>query len=207
MTQKMAQIAMRIKTINIISYKHNLLNEREVRMNRIPARNIKDPSLLNVVIEISKGSRVKYEYNEEYECIMVDRILSSSHVYPHNYGFVPQTLCQDGDALDALVLMQEPVVPGAILRARPIGVMPMVDCGKQDDKLICVHADDPEYLAYDDITQFPPHRLVQIKSFFRDYKLNENKTVKVDKILGAEEARTIVSDSIYCYELSRTHHD
>lgn len=131
---------------------------------------------------------------------MVDRILSSSHVYPHNYGFVPNTICPDGDALDALVLMQEPVVPGAILRVRPIGVMPMIDCGQKDDKLICVHADDPEYLTCEDISDLSPHRLVEIRTFFRDYKLNENKKVTVDTILGAPEARDVASDAIYRFQ-------
>ncbi len=83
--------------------------------------------------------------------------------YPHNYGFVPKTLCEDGDPIDVLVLMQEPVIPMCFLRARPIGVMGMLDQGERDDKIIAVHADDPEYKGFSDISQLPPHRLAEIR--------------------------------------------
>jgi inorganic pyrophosphatase len=130
----------------------------------------------------------------------VDRILYSSVVYPHNYGFIPKTLCEDADPLDVLVLMQEPVVPMAFLRARPIGVMQMLDQGEQDDKIIAVHADDPEFKHFTDVHQLPPHRLAEIKRFFEDYKKNEHKEVKVDDILGAAEARKVVVDSLNLYQ-------
>ncbi|EYU19443.1 hypothetical protein MIMGU_mgv1a011868mg [Erythranthe guttata] len=126
------------------------------------------PQIINVVIEIPKGSKVKYELDKKTGLIKVDRILYSSVVYPHNYGFIPRTLCEDNDPMDVLVLMQEPVVPGCFLRARAIGLMPMIDQGEKDDKIIAVCADDPEYRHYTDISQLAPHRLTEIRRFFED---------------------------------------
>ncbi|KAL1086972.1 hypothetical protein V6Z11_D08G151500 [Gossypium hirsutum] len=98
----------------------------------------------------------------------VDRILYSSVVYPHNYGFIPRTLCEDNDPMDCLVIMQEPVLPGCFLRARALGLMPMIDQGEKDDKIIAVCADDPEYKHFTDIKDLPPHRLTEIRRFFED---------------------------------------
>ncbi|XBI60521.1 hypothetical protein VPH35_041443 [Triticum aestivum] len=138
------------------------------------------PAVFNVVVEITKGSKVKYELDKKTGLIKVDRVLYSSVVYPHNYGFIPRTLCEDNDPMDVLVLMQEPVIPGSFLRARAIGLMPMIDQGEKDDKIIAVCADDPEYRHYNDISELSPHRLQEIKRFFEDYKKNENKEVAVD---------------------------
>ncbi|KAJ9520317.1 hypothetical protein QJQ45_030217 [Haematococcus lacustris] len=154
------------------------------------------PELCNVVIEIPRGSKVKYELDKDTGLCFVDRILYSSVVYPHNYGFIPKTLCEDGDAIDVLVLMQEAVVPLCFLRARPIGVMQMLDQGERDDKVIAVHADDPEFKGFSDISQLPPHRLAEIKRFFEDYKKNEHKEVIVDEFLGADEAKRAIRDSL-----------
>ncbi|KAF9678291.1 hypothetical protein SADUNF_Sadunf07G0019700 [Salix dunnii] len=181
------------------------------------------PSVFNCVIEISKGSKVKYELDKASGLIKtvglvlpfhlsilhvvmpnrnrleiqlnnvmyieyVDRVLYSSVVYPHNYGFIPRTLCEDSDPMDVLVLMQEPVLPGSFLRARAIGLMPMIDqvqllifpissflltvdllfSGEKDDKIIAVCADDPEFVHYKDIKELPPHRLAEIRRFFED---------------------------------------
>mmetsp|Transcript_33014 Transcript_33014/g.105174 ORF Transcript_33014/g.105174 Transcript_33014/m.105174 type:complete len:144 (-) Transcript_33014:160-591(-) len=132
--------------------------------------------------------------------LMVDRILSSAVHYPHNYGFIPRTLCEDNDPMDVLVLMQEPVVPGVFLRCKAIGVMPMLDQGEKDDKVVCVHADDPEYKNYNDINEIPPHRLAEIKRFFEDYKKNDkNKEVAVDQFLDAAAAREAVQQSMDLY--------
>ncbi|KAH9626409.1 hypothetical protein KSS87_009095, partial [Heliosperma pusillum] len=126
------------------------------------------PGIVNCVIEITKGSKVKYELDKKTGMIKVDRILYSSVVYPHNYGFIPRTLCDDNDPLDVLVLMQEPVLPGCFLRIKAIGLMPMIDQGEADDKIIAVCADDPEYKYYNDIKELPPHRLAEIRRFFED---------------------------------------
>jgi inorganic pyrophosphatase len=126
------------------------------------------PAVFNCVVEIGKGSKVKYELDKKSGLIKVDRILYSSVVYPHNYGFIPRTLCEDNDPIDVLVIMQEPVLPGCFLRARAIGLMPMIDQGEKDDKIIAVCADDPEYRHYTDIKELPPHRLAEIRRFFED---------------------------------------
>jgi inorganic pyrophosphatase len=171
----------------------------------LPAKENPDDRWCNTVIEIPRGSRVKYEIDKETGMMKVDRILHSSMVYPHNYGFVPRTLCDDGDALDVLVLMQESVVPMAYLRCVPIGVMHMVDGGEQDDKLICVHADDPEYSHYTDIGDLPPHRLKEIRLFFEDYKKGEDKVVRVGDFRGATMARCVLDDSIARYRVQIAH--
>src|SRR5215213_6776595 len=124
-------------------------------------------------IEIPKGSKVKYELEKETGLLKVDRILFSAVHYPANYGFIPQTYCPDGDPLDVLVLCQEPVAPGILLRARAIGVMRMLDGGKEDDKIIAVHIDDPDYLDFHDIDELPAHRLKELQRFFLDYKILE----------------------------------
>lgn len=157
------------------------------------------PNIFNAVIEIPRGSKVKYELDKKTGLIVVDRVLYSSVVYPHNYGFIPQTYCDDGDPLDVLVLMQETVVPMCFLRAKPIGVMHMLDGGERDDKVIAIHADDPEYRGYSDLSELPQHRLLEIRRFFEDYKKNENKSVRVDTFDGAEEARKVVQEAMNSY--------
>ncbi|KAK9207146.1 hypothetical protein WN943_017431 [Citrus x changshan-huyou] len=157
------------------------------------------PTIFNVVVEISKGSKVKYELDKKTGLIKVDRILYSSVVYPHNYGFIPRTLCEDNDPMDVLILMQEPVLPGCFLRAKAIGLMPMIDQGEKDDKIIAVCADDPEYKHYNDIKELPPHRLSEIRRFFEDYKKNENKEVAVNEFLPSSAAVEAIQYSMDLY--------
>jgi inorganic pyrophosphatase len=157
------------------------------------------PAVFNVVVEITKGSKVKYELDKKTGMIKVDRILYSSVVYPHNYGFVPRTLCEDNDPIDVLVLMQEPVLPGTFLRARAIGLMPMIDQGEKDDKIIAVCADDPEYHNLNHLSELSPHRLQEIRRFFEDYKKNENKEVAVNDFLPADDARAAIQHSMDLY--------
>ncbi|KAL9245454.1 hypothetical protein vseg_019107 [Gypsophila vaccaria] len=157
------------------------------------------PEIVNCVIEITKGSKVKYELDKKTGMIKVDRILYSSVVYPHNYGFIPRTLCDDNDPLDVLVLMQEPVLPGCFLRIKAIGLMPMIDQGEADDKIIAVCADDPEYKYYNNIKELPPHRLAEIRRFFEDYKKNENKEVAVNDFLPKDSAYEAIQHSIDLY--------
>jgi inorganic pyrophosphatase len=161
------------------------------------------PTIINAIIEIPKGSKIKYELDKKSGLIKVDRVLFSSVHYPANYGFIPQTYCDDHDPLDILVLGQEAVAPLSIMRAKPIGVMKMVDQGEADDKIIAVHADDPEYAHYNSIDELPPHRLTEVKRFFEDYKALEKKAVVVEKFLGENEARNIVRSSIECYAKNR----
>ncbi len=150
-------------------------------------------------IEIPKGSHVKYELDKATGLLRVDRILYSAVYYPANYGFVPRTYCEDGDPLDVLVLCQEAVVPLALLRARAIGVMRMRDEKGADDKLIAVHVDDPEYRSYTDLDELPPHRLLEVRRFFLDYKTLENKGVEVEHPLGRADAERIFRDAVALY--------
>jgi inorganic pyrophosphatase len=150
-------------------------------------------------IEIPKGSKVKYELDKATGLLRVDRILYSAVHYPANYGFVPRTYCPDGDPLDVLVLGQEEIVPQALMRARAIGVMRMRDDKGEDDKLIAVHVDDPEYVTYRSIEDLPQHRLPELQRFFLDYKTLEGKEVVVEAPLGVADALRILHEAIALY--------
>lgn len=154
---------------------------------------------LRCVIEIPKGSKVKYELDKQTGMLWLDRVLHSAVHYPANYGFLPRTYCDDGDPLDVLVLGQEPVVPLCILRARAIGVLTMSDDKGQDDKIIAVHVDDPESAHYRDVAELPPHRLKEMQRFFLDYKVLENKAVDVDRIRGRAAAEQVIRDAVQLY--------
>jgi inorganic pyrophosphatase len=162
------------------------------------------PEIVPVVIEVPKGSKTKYELDKKSGLIRVDRILFSSVHYPANYGFIPQTYCGDHDPLDALVLGQEEIVPLAIMFARPIGVMKMIDQGEEDDKIIAVHVDDPEYAHYRSIRELPPHRMEEVRRFFLDYKKLENKSVVVEDFLDRQQALPVVQQAIELYARERT---
>ena len=153
----------------------------------------------NVVIEIPKGSKVKYELDKPSGLLRVDRILYSSVIYPANYGFLPRSYCADGDPLDVLVLGNEPVQPLSMMQARAIGVMGMADEGAEDTKIIAVHIHDPAFNDYTDIKQLPKHQLSEIQRFFLDYKVLEHKEVIVDEIQGAAAARDSVIEALALY--------
>lgn len=158
------------------------------------------PNLVPVVVEVPRGSKVKYELDKESGLIKVDRILFSSVVYPANYGFIPQTYCDDQDPLDVLVLGQEPIVPLSVMIVKPIGVMKMIDQGESDDKIIAVHAHDPEYAHYESIDQLPPHRMKEVRRFFEDYKTLEHKEVVVEQFLGRDKALEVIKDALQYYQ-------
>jgi inorganic pyrophosphatase len=158
------------------------------------------PAIVPAIIEVPKGSKTKYELDKTNGLIRVDRILFSSVQYPANYGFIPRTYCAEHDPLDVLVLCQETIVPLAIMRAKPIGVMKMLDQGEADDKIIAVHADDPEYSTYESIDQLPPHRMLEVQRFFEDYKKLENKIVVVERFLGPDDARRVIDEACELYD-------
>lgn len=162
------------------------------------------PELVPVVIEVPKGSKNKYELDKPSGLLKVDRVLFSSVVYPANYGFIPQTYCEDHDPLDVLVLGQEAVIPLTIMLAKPIGVMKMRDQGEEDDKIIAVHANDPEYVHYNSISELPPHRIAEVSRFFQDYKTLENKEVVVENFLDRDEAVDVIREAIILYAKKRT---
>ena len=161
------------------------------------------PDLVPVVVEVPKGSKTKYELDKKSGLLRVDRILFSSVHYPANYGFIPQTYCDDHDPLDVLVLGQEAVVPLAIVIAKPIGVMKMRDQGEEDDKIIAVHANDPEYVHYQSITELPPHRMMEVSRFFQDYKVLENKSVVIEHFQDRDVAIQVIRDAIALYASQR----
>lgn len=161
------------------------------------------PNEFNTIIEIPFGSSVKYELDKDSGLIKLDRILYSAVYYPANYGFVPQTLAEDDDPLDVLVLCQETVVPLTLIKARTIGLMTMIDGGKKDHKIIAVAMDDPEFNSYREAVEMPPHRLTMLRRFFQDYKLLEGKAVEVDEIQPAKEAYPIIEDALARYSRQR----
>lgn len=161
-------------------------------------RYVEDP--VPAIIEIPTGSKVKYELDKKSGLLLVDRILFSAVHYPANYGFVPRTYCDDGDPLDVLVLCSETIQPLAIMQAKIIGVMKMRDDKGEDDKLIAVHAHDPNYADYGDVAEIPSHRLRELKRFFEDYKILENKKVLVAEPQGRSVALQVLRDAIDLYD-------
>ena len=151
------------------------------------------------VIEISKGSKKKFELDKETGYIILDRILYTSTHYPANYGFIPRTYGDDGDPLDVLLLCSECLEPMTLVRARPIGVINMIDNGRGDEKIIAIPFSDPTYNEYTDISQLPSHIFEEMRHFFRVYKSLEGKETAVNEISGREEAVKVIRNAIDSY--------
>lgn len=147
------------------------------------------------LIEISKGSKNKYELDKPTGHLILDRVLFTSTHYPQNYGFIPRTYARDFDPLDVLVLCSEAILPMSFVRCKPIGVLIMLDNGLPDEKIIAVAEDDPFYSNYDDISDMPSHVVDEIKHFFAVYKTLEGKSTDIDEIFGKKKAMEIIS---YC---------
>jgi inorganic pyrophosphatase len=152
-----------------------------------------------VVIEVPRGSRNKYELDKDIGILKVDRVLYSAVHYPANYGFIPRTYCDDGDPLDVLVLGADPVHPLTLVTARALGGLSMRDDKGIDDKIIAVHVNDPAVADYRDIAQLPRHTLAELKRFFEDYKVLEQKTVVVEDFYHAAHAVRVIREAVELY--------
>lgn len=151
------------------------------------------------VVEISKGSKKKYELDKPTGFIILDRILYTSTHYPANYGFIPRTYGEDGDPLDVLLLCSEPLEPLTLVRAYPIGVISMLDNGRNDEKIIAIPFNDPNYNIYTNIDQLPQHVFDEMCHFFSVYKNLENKETAVDEVKDRDTAIRIISEAIERY--------
>mgnify|MGYP002623791336 FL=1 len=167
----------------------------------IPGENL--PYEFNSVIEIPMGSSVKYELDKKTGLLKMDRMLYSAVYYPASYGFIPQTLAEDDDPLDVLVLCKEPLAPLTLVASRAIGLMTMIDSGKKDHKILAVAINDPEYNSFSESVQLPAHRLAMLRRFFQDYKTLEGKAVEVDEFQPAETAAPIIEDALQRYSSQR----
>jgi inorganic pyrophosphatase len=161
------------------------------------------PAVFTSVIEIPMGSSVKYELDKTTGLLKLDRILYSAVYYPANYGFIPQTLAEDDDPLDVLVLCQEAVAPLTLVAARAIGLMTMIDGGKKDHKILAVAVNDPEYEGFQEAGELPPHRLMMLRRFFQDYKTLEGKLVEVDEFQAAATAFPVIEEALHRYSSQR----
>lgn len=158
----------------------------EVAIGRNP------PAFINGVIEIPRGSRAKYEIDKESGLIKLDRVIYASMYYPLNYGFIPQTLGDDGDPLDIVVLTQVSVVPLCLIPSKVIGVMQMIDRGEADEKIIAVAEQDPSVSAIDNMRDLPAHLISELRHFFENYKTLENKKVVINEFLPKEDAFKVI---------------
>jgi inorganic pyrophosphatase len=165
------------------------------------------PKVVTGIIEIPKGSKAKYELDKDSGMLKLDRVLFSAVHYPANYGFIPQTYCDDKDPLDILVICSIDVAPMCLIEAKVIGVMQMIDNNEEDDKIIAVAANDMSVKHFNDISELPPHTLLEIQRFFEDYKKLENKEVIVENFLGREDAYKIIKQSIELYNTTFRNND
>lgn len=158
------------------------------------------PGKVNTIIEIPKGSDVKYEIDKETGLVKLDRFLFSAVYYPGDYGFVPQTLWDDGDPLDVIILTGRPVYPGTLAEVRPVGILHMIDDGDEDDKIVAVYTEDPRYNEVQDISDVPKHIIMELKNFFETYKMLQGKKTEVPKMDGREAALEAVKKGLRLYK-------
>ncbi len=155
---------------------------------------------MNVIVEINKGSNNKYEIDKKTGLIALDRVAHTAQSFPFDYGFVPQTLWDDGDALDVILLTTYPLVPGILVRARPVAIMHMIDSGDGDDKVIAVPSDDPRWKDVADIGDINKHTLKEIEHFYSTYKQLQNKEVTISGFDGKTEAEAAFEKGRKLYE-------
>ncbi len=155
---------------------------------------------MNVIIEIPKGSKNKYEIDKETGLIALDRASFTGQDFPFDYGFVPKTLWEDGDALDVIVLTTYPLAPGILVRVRPVAIMDMVDTGDSDAKIIAVPIADPRWANVKDLADVNSHTIKEIKHFYSTYKQLQNKVVEVGEVSGADKAKEAFERSLQIYK-------
>ncbi|MCH8049789.1 inorganic diphosphatase [Patescibacteria group bacterium] len=155
---------------------------------------------MNVIVEIPKGSKNKYEIDKKTGLIALDRASHTAQDFPFDYGFVPQTLWDDDDALDVIILATFPLHPGILVRVRPVGLMKMIDCGDSDDKVIAVPTEDPRWDNTKDLVDINEHTLKEIKHFYSTYKNLQDKKVEVTGFEGASEAKAAFERSLKLYK-------
>lgn len=160
----------------------------------------KTPDEINVIVEINKGSKNKYELDKETGLIKLDRVMYTSQDYPFDYGFVPQTHWHDGDPLDVVLLTTHPLVPGLLLTARPVGILDMIDDGESDAKIIAVPVKDPRWNEVKDLSDVNSHTIEEIKHFFETYKQIQKKTVTIPTIRDAKAAKEVITESLALYK-------
>jgi inorganic pyrophosphatase len=158
------------------------------------------PQIVNALIEISQGSKSKYEIDKKTGLLKLDRIIYSSFHYPVNYGFIPQTLGKDGDPLDILVMCSESIQPLCLVEAFVIGNMQMIDSGLIDDKIIAVAVRDPGVNYITNLNEVPQHIFKVLKNYFEQYKVLENKKVEINDFQDKEKAFEIINESIQFYK-------
>ncbi len=159
----------------------------------------KAPEIVNALIEIPQGSRAKYEIDKATGLLKLDRVVYSSFHYPINYGFIPQTLGEDGDPLDILVMCGETIQPLCLVEATVIGNMQMIDNGEKDDKIIAVATKDPTVNHITNVNELPRHFIAVLKNYFENYKVLENKVVEIDEFQDKEAAYSIITKAIDFY--------
>jgi inorganic pyrophosphatase len=160
----------------------------------------KAPEIINAVIEIPQGSRSKYEVDKDTGLLKLDRVIYSSFHYPVNYGFIPQTLGLDNDPLDILVICSQPIQSLCLVEAKVVGNMQMIDQGQEDDKIIAVAAKDPSVNHINSIDELPSHFIAELRNYFEQYKVLENKKVEIDNFQNKSTALTIISAAIELYK-------
>ncbi|MBC7422628.1 MAG: inorganic diphosphatase [Ferruginibacter sp.] len=158
--------------------------------------------MVNGLIEIPQGSRAKYEIDKETGLLILDRVIHSSFHYPVNYGFIPQTLGEDGDPLDILVMCSESIQPLCLVEATVIGNMQMIDNGEKDDKIIAVASKDPTVNHFTSVHDLPKHFIAVLKNYFEQYKVLENKVVEIDEFQDKEEAYKVIENAINFYKVT-----
>ncbi len=164
---------------------------------RIPAQ--PKAGLINVLVEIPAGSKNKYEFDKDLNAFALDRVLYASVQYPYDYGFIPNTLADDGDPLDGMVIMDQPTFPGCVIAARPIGMLEMIDGGDRDEKILCVPDKDPRFAQVTSLQNIAPHRLDEIAEFFQTYKNLEKKSVEILGWQDVDKVNALVEKCIAAY--------